>query len=229
MSMLAAYGLAIGPNPHFADMHPNPSLYGLLKVLIPGVDNMRAIGRMAVVGQACLGLLLFSFYARLYIKQEQRKGAFAVALFFASALFLQLAESWPVKAQVNRYATENLAMNVHEKGKMSTLQGTACVFPATPWPKNTHAMLYFLPLEKLRLINGYSAHSTPFFDKVMEAGAERREPTPQQLALLAPTGCEYLILWKGKAHKSRLRTLLQTYSLLYENRAIAVLQYRVKP
>ncbi len=222
-SSLAAFGLALGPNPHFLDARLNPSLWGIFKVVVPGVANMRAIGRMA-------GPAAFFLLAWIYLQYAVPAGAGQgrkrwLLLLPVLLLTLQNMEAWPVQARVNHYPARRIQPTATELGALRALPpGIGCVFPTRPWPRNTHAMLYLAGVEHLTLVNGYSARSTRLLDRLMAAGRDGREPTPEQLAILERVGCDYLLLWKRKIDRRSLRVLRQRYPQVLSTGEMIVLR-----
>jgi len=125
---------------------------------------------------------------------------------------------------MNRYTITRIQPTPQDRQKVDSLHGVACVFPTRPWPKNTHPMLYFMSSEQLRLINGYSARSTPLFDQLMAAGREGEEPTPEQLEILRNINCSYFMVWKRKISRRHLQTLLEDRSPVMETEQMVILR-----
>ncbi len=221
LSFIAALGLALGPNPDFIGARINPSIWGIFKVTVPGVANMRAIGRMAGLAGIFLLIWIYLQYAPL-LRGAGRQWLLILPLLL---LALQGLEAWPVQARIHHYPVQRIQLSAAELGKLRTLPaGIGCVFPTRPWPRNTHAMLYLAPLEQLTLINGYSARSTVLLDNLMAAGLSGREPTPGQLAILEKTGCDYILLWKRKIGRRALAALVQHYPEVMATRQMVILR-----
>ncbi len=219
---LVSFGLALGPNPWYLGWAFNPSIHGILNLLVPGVNNMRAIGRMALVGHVCLGAWLFLEYGQLLQVARlprQRQILWAILLL---ALVLQIVEAWPVTARMHRYAVDRIQPSAVEQKQLRALEGVGCVFPTRPWPRNTHVMLYFLESGQLRLINGYSARSTPLLDQLMAAGKKGEEPTGEQLEILRRQRCRYFMVWKRKISRRHLRNLLSQWPLALETNQMVI-------
>ncbi len=221
LAALAAFGLALGPNPDFINARINPSLWGIFRILVPGVNNMRAIGRMA--GLANTFLLVW-----IYLQYMPRIRAGAgkwLLLTPVLLLILQNLEAWPVQARVNHYPVQRISPSSAELSTLRSLPaGIGCVFPTNPWPRNTHAMLYLVPVGQLTLINGYSARSTRLLDSLMAAGRDGHEPTPDQLAILERSGCNYILLWKRKIDRRALARLARRYPRVMETRQMVILR-----
>ncbi len=211
LATIISMGFAMGPNHHFLDYGLNPSIYGLLEEIVPGVANMRAIGRMAAIGYLCLGFWLF-LQCSDYIETVGHKQSQTALMVFVVALSLQLMETWPVKTMTNHYKVQALEPAPAETKLLQSIKGTAVFFPTTPWHRNTHLMLYLSSFKDITLVNGYSAKSTPFFDKFM-AAEDNGEPSEPQLQYLHEIGCEYLIVNRRKLSRDNLKRLVQKYPI----------------
>ena len=221
LSFIAALGLALGPNPDFIDARLNPSIWGIFRILVPGVANMRAIGRMAGMAGIFLLIWIYLQYTPLFRETGRRW----LLLLPVLLLTLQNLEAWPVQARINHYPAQRIQLAIAELKALRTLPaGVGCVFPTRPWPRNTHAMLYLAPLEQLTLVNGYSGRSTRLLDNLMAAGRNGPEPTPAQLAILQETGCDYLLLWKRKIDRSTLAALARRYPPVMMTQEMAILR-----
>ncbi|MFP7753215.1 hypothetical protein ACLG6S_00910 [Thermodesulfobacteriota bacterium B35] len=227
LAAIAAFGLALGPDPLFIDARINPSIWGICKLLVPGVANMRAIGRMA--GLANIFLLVWIYLQFVSLLRAPGRRRQWTALLVLLLLGLQNLEAWPVRARVNHYPAQRLQPDPEERAALASLPaGVGCVFPTNPWPRNTHAMLYLVSQGQITLINGYSARSTPLLDRLMAAGRQGREPTREQLAILEKTGCTYLLLWKRKIGRRSQQALAERYPLVAETRQMVILRFSGK-
>jgi hypothetical protein len=214
-SALFCYGFAFGPNHHFLDQGFNPSMYGLVKQVLPGASSMRAIGRMSGVGHLLLGLwlslLVLSLLQRLPCTWQRHQLALLVVL----ALLGQTLEAWPTKAMAHDFEVDRLVPSPAEDRILGSLRGSIAVFPMSPFHKNTHSMLYLDRYPNLMLFNGYSGHSSPLFDRLLAAGSTDGEPSPAQIDLLLSQGCDYILVWNHKVKATilaRLQLRFPTYA-----------------
>ncbi|MFO7870422.1 MAG: hypothetical protein R6V03_03205 [Kiritimatiellia bacterium] len=221
---LFAYGAAFGPRSGFFDEPVNPSVWGLFALVLPGFRNMRAIGRLAVVGHGMLLVCLFG-YGLLFLARSRGKRRKAIFAVIAVSALLQFAEQTGGRVPIYRYDPRSITPTEEERSFFSAVRGVAAVFPAVPFHRNTRAMLYFDAFNGIVLMNGYSSRSTRLWDRVMEMGMEGGQPTAAQIARVRANGCDYIILWKTRLSPERVeRVRARWEGTAFENNRFLVLR-----
>ena len=223
LTAFLAYGFASGPRGQFIDQPINPSIWGLAAFFIPGAASMRAVGRLAVVGQGLIFTLilltLFCLYARL-----RKRGRVVLTVVAAAVIGIQFIEQAPSRAITNRYNPEDFLPTAEERDWFSRIEGPVAVFRTIPFQISTRHMLYFNNFPEIFLMNGYSARSTPLWDRVMGLGRIWREPTEEQMTFLSEKGARYLVLWKKDINWRPLRAIREgKRPILFENERFLVL------
>ncbi len=221
---LVAYGVALGPWSHFAEAPVNPTLWGVLVKIVPGLENMRSIGRMAVVGQGCLlgVLLLYCFSALSRSEGNTRR---VVAAFIMVLILLQWVEHFGAKPYTNTYRMQKARPASDERQFFSSEEGVIAVFPTNPFHRNSSAMLYFDEFQSINLMNGYSSHSTEVWDEMMRLGRGKQEPAQEQLVFAESLGCNYFMVWKLFRNADRIKSLQSgPRAVVFENERLLVLR-----
>ncbi len=218
-----AYGLASGPRSQFIGQPINPSLWGLAAFFIPGAASMRAVGRMAVIGQGLIFALFLLTLCYLY-SNLKRRGRITLSIVTVILISLQFLEGLPSRAIVNRYNPDNLAPTREEKAYFSGLSGPVAVFPTLPFQASTRPMLYFTNFPGICLMNGYSSRSTALWDRAMGLGRIWREPTEEQMAFLEEQGAGCFILWKSLINWRAIQAVREgRRPILFENERFLVI------
>jgi len=219
---LAAFGIAFGPHPGYLDTPVNPSLWGLFSSFTPGLMNMRAVERLAVVGQGILLAVAFILLLTcLYKANRLRKMAM---FFFCATAFFQLLDTSTIRASSYKYDWGVVTPSDEEARFFSQLKGSILFIPSTQFHDNTLSMNYFQSFQNLYLMNGYSARSTPIWDEIMRLGTHHGEGSAQQLELAFAFGVDYLVAsrcWLNASVIERLKT--EHDSVLFENDRFLVL------
>jgi len=220
---ILTYGIASGPRSLFMYQKINPSIWGVFSFLIPGISNMRSVGRLAVVGQGIIfSILIFTlFWLIAQLRENGRRKLIVMTMILIS---LQFVDQLKVQGRINYYTTEGVTPTLDERKFYSSISGPIAVFPTNPYHRNTYPMLYFNHFSEIYLMNGYSSRSTPLWDHVMMLGREGNEPTEKQLQYVEEKGCKYLIIWK-KSRNAYIGTELKNGDrpVLYENDRVLVL------
>ncbi|MFH1039180.1 MAG: hypothetical protein V1789_11000 [PVC group bacterium] len=223
LAALFSYGLASGPRSQFIDQPINPSLWGLAAFFIPGAASMRAVGRMAVIGQGLILSLLLLTLCYLYSRAEKR-GRIILSIVVCILIAFQFIEGLSARAVVNRYNPDDLAPTTEERAYFAGISGPVAVFPSIPFQASTRPMLYFNHFPDIYLMNGYSARSTALWDRVMGLGRIWREPGEEQMAFLEEQGARYFILWKDLINWRPLKAIRkERRPILFENERVLVL------
>jgi hypothetical protein len=221
LAAVITYGLALGPSRH-GDGHPDGSLWGLLSALVPGVIHMRAIGRLAVVGQGILLALLLLCLFRALAEPRHRP---ATLLVTALLIALQLGEQVNARASQNHYDIEAIQPTAGEDEWFRQIRGPLLVLPTTPFHRNAVPMLYFNRFPGIILMNGYSGRATATWDRIMQAGQETGEGSEPQIRLAEAQGARYIVATKWALPRRTVKVLRASgRPILFENDRFMVLQ-----
>jgi hypothetical protein len=220
------YGIAFGPWERFHDQPVNPSLWGVM-ALVPGVANMRAIGRLAIVGHGLLlgALLLYVF--TLFAQPTRRTALWSVVLVLMALQGIELAGG---KARHLEFDADMITPRPDETAFFAGVQGPAIVFPAYPDMRNAGYMVYFSHFPGLCIMNGYSTHSTPTWDRIANLAAEKGVANEDQILAAEQLGVKYLVFHKSKVGDDRLRELRNSgRQFLFRNDRFLVLMRKTQP
>ncbi len=185
------YGIAFGPHGYYLNTRVNPSVWGFLALWAPGLTNIRAVGRMAFIGQ----VLIFSLVALwIWIMQARSRGPFRRVLWvgLAAGCVLQGLDASTIRVPRQRHDASIIQPTAEEHAFFDALDGAMVVFPAHPYSRNTVPMLYFSRYPDLRLMNGYSARSTFVWDQVMWLGRRYGPCSPEQIRYVLNQGVDYV-------------------------------------
>jgi hypothetical protein len=213
LGVIIFYGLAFGPDKYYLESSLNPSVWGLLR-FVPGVRNMRAVGRMAVIGQGLLLGGMFLGLAAWLAVSRRRVLPIATA---AILVLVQVIDQDHAMAYVRHFDPAIITPTAEEREALEPLEGVVTVFPTRPWHMNTGSMLYFVSFPNLKLMNGYSSHSTQRFDEIMEPHRHRSEPSGTQLKRIRREGCDYAVFMKKRMPLWMLEKLSRyRYPVVYD-------------
>ena len=210
------YGLAFGPSYFFRQVHPDPSLWGVWAWLVPGVHKMRAIGRMAPIGQTVLlGIVAWMLFRLILIEKSKRANLLlcAVSSFW---MLIQACEN-DSDLYITKPSPDVLVTSADETQFFSNIKEPILAFPVAPFHISTYAMLYFTHFSNIKLVNGYSGSSTPQYDELM-ASAPPELPSDRQVAMANKLGVHTFVVFKnllGKEHISIIKS--QWADKIFEN------------
>ncbi len=191
--MILLYGVAFGPHGYYLAERANPSIWGFFSLWLPGFTGMRAVGRMAALGQILL-LFLFSVWWWTQRVQAATHRARRTRLMLCIVLIctLQALDHSPVRAVSERFNEALVRPSTDEQDFFSRIEGTLVVFPATPFSRNTAHMLYFSHFPELVLMNGYSGRSTERWDEVMRLEHRHGRGAPEAVLEAVRSGVNHV-------------------------------------
>jgi len=229
LCLIIIYGIAIGPRSHFIGSPVNPSIWGICAAILPPLTQMRSVGRLAVVGQSLLfALLLVGLLEALGSSRKWLRGAAIVGA--GLIIILQTADGWMEVAPLHHYNPENIFPRTEEERWWSEQKGIVAAFPSIPFPLSTREMLYYCGFPDIILLNGYSGHSTPEWDRVMKSGRRWYEPDLRQVTYVEELGADYLAIRKDRVFPEVVETLRKLdRPILFENDRIIVLKANPQP
>ena len=193
MAVVIFYGIALGPRGYYTKELVNPSLWGFFAVWMPGFDSMRAIGRFAYPGHAALMALVFMLAANYGLRMKP-SGRSILVLFGIACLLLQLWDVHAIRPPQQWHDEELVFPDNDERTFFSKLNGSLLALPAHPFHGNTRHMLFFQPFKNIYLMNGYSGHSTPSWNKMMEVETSEGSGCLEQFRLARDAGVDYLAI-----------------------------------
>ena len=229
LCLIIIYGIAIGPRSHFIGSPVNPSIWGICAAILPPLTQMRSVGRLAVVGQSLLfALLLVGLLEALGSSRKWLRGAAIVVA--GLIIILQTADGWMGVAPLHHYNPENIFPRTDEEIWWSEQKGRVAAFPSIPFPLSTREMLYYCGFPDIILLNGYSGHSTPEWDRVIKLGRRWYEPDLRQVTYVEELGADYLAIRKDRVVPEVVETMRKLDRLiLFENDRIIVLKANPRP
>ncbi len=165
---LLMYGIAFGPKSYvFLDDRVGLSIWQFFYQWLPGFDQIRAIGRMAYLGQGLISALVLAalLVALTHRQPAVRRTVWVLALL---ALTAQVWDLHPIRARAEPQQETRIQPTAAEAAFWQTVDGPLLVLPGAPFHGNTTHMLYFAGFRNILLANGYSGRSTPAWDQLME-------------------------------------------------------------
>ena len=224
LCLIIIYGIALGPRSHFIGSAVNPSIWGICAAILPPLSHMRSLGRLAVVGQSLLFAILL--VGILEVLGSSKKWLHGLAIAGAILIItLQAADGWTVVAPIHHYNPEDIFPRTDEKRWWSEQKGIVAAFPGIPFPQSTREMLYYCGFPDIILLNGYSGHSTPEWDRVMKLGRRWFEPNQKQVNYVKELGIDYLAVRKDRVVPKVVETLRKhDRPILFENDRLIVLK-----
>lgn len=226
LCLIIIYGMALGPRSHFIGSPVNPSIWGICAAILPPLTHMRSVGRLAVVGQSLLfALLLVGLLEALgSSKKWLRRSAIMAA---SLIIILQTADGWMGVAPLHHYDPKNIFPRTDEKRWWSEQKGIVAAFPSIPFPLSTREMLYYSGFPDIILLNGYSGHSTPEWDRVIKLGRRWYEPNLSQVTYVEELGVDYLAIRKDRVFPEVIEDLRkQNRPIIFENDRLIVIGTR---
>ena len=227
--LILSYGIASGPGRMFMKNSFNVSIWGFVKIFFSPIENMRAIGRVAGLGQSfLLGTIFLLILAKLheYSSKNHSSRNFLHGL-LAVGLILQLLDPIGTQAHFHRTNLEYLQPNLEEKAWFKSKKTSMVVYPSNPFPLNTFPMLYFSEFPEISLLNGYSAHSTHEWDNMMKMGLNSSEPNLNQLEFAAELGAEYAVIFKWRTSMEHIEKLkMKLLKIEFENSKLAIIDIK---
>ena len=224
LASFVTYGIAFGPSVSFLDQPASPCVWGLFSWVVPGFASMRAVGRLAVVGQ---GFLIAALALYVIASFAVRKGRVALLACALILMAVQFAEQIEAKAEVGDYDAENVTPTSEEALFFAQLRGPLVEFPAIPFYGSAMPMLYFNRFPGICLMNGYSSHSTATWDQVMRLEADSEEAGENPIRFAEEKGVRYIVIDKGRAPRGRVEALRKgDRRVLFENDRFLVLLRR---
>ncbi len=185
------YGVAFGPHGYYLNEQVNPSIWGFLSLWVPGLGNMRAVGRLAYIGQ----VLVMSITALwIWVMATRLRGAHLNALWAAVAVgcVLQGWDGGAARAPIRTYDERLIRPSADEQAFFESIDGSMAVFPAIPFARNTIPMLYFSSFHDLSLMNGYSARTSPAWENIMKLAHNHGAVAPEPVHYALNQGVDYI-------------------------------------
>jgi hypothetical protein len=223
---VVTYGIALGPYEGCLGHRANPSIWGFCSMFLPGVANMRAVGRLAVVGQGFVLALVFLLLLRHIAGARHR----LLVVGGAGLIFVQFVEQLDAKANWQRYDIRATTPAEDEAKWFNRASGPILAVPTNPFHRNAQFMLYFGGFPHLSLMNGYSAHSSTTWDAIMRLGQEREEGSEEQIQFAEGRGARCIVAAKGMMDGARTEELRRgPRRILFENDRLLVLERAPPP
>ncbi len=222
MAAALMYGIAFGPLTYYLYEPVNPSLWGFLTLWVPGMVSIRAVGRMAFIGQVLLYALaaLWIWVTLARSGRTQKRMVWTVVVLLC---VLQGLDVFTVRARQGRYDESIIRPTQEEHAFFETIHGSLVSIPAHPFSRNTVPMLYFVGYPELRLMNGYSAVSTPVWDEVMRLERQHGACSPEQVQYVVSQGVDYIAVRLDFIRASRVAWLTEWAGApVFENHRWAV-------
>jgi len=169
----------------------NPSFWGVMVQIIPGLHKIRAIGRFAPIGHLMIIALLACFVMFRVQPLQVRYKRLGLLLCCALWVSVHLTEQYTPVYITGRSSTL-VSPEPDEKAFFETLGQPVLSFPTKPFYGNTLSMLYFRNFPDIQQINGYSGRSTPFFDQIMDQVG----PNCAQVNLARSKGVNHFVFFK---------------------------------
>lgn len=219
IALLLFYGISFGYSGAFYKDYFNPSVYGVLSILIPGMRSMRAIGRFGGLGTVFLyGIILYFFVSNIIFSFKENKIKLYSTLSF---VFLALMSLNLIEQKINPYVAQLdsslLIAKPDEKDFLTKLSGNAMVFPIVPDYASTYCMIYFLPFNQIKLVNGYSGRSSLFFTDIVKYYSENI-PKQSFVDLLQKKNVSFLVFQKWRYSENDIKNILLRFSnVLFHN------------
>lgn len=200
---VVAYGFAAGPSRHYGSLEENVSLWGIFNAVVPGLRRMRALGRMAPMGQIFLCGLSLVLILRIIRFRAVIKTAVVVLLL--GSLYEQNYEPW-----ITYPSDEVMFASADESLYFDDIDQPVLVLPSVPFQKNTAMMLYFLNFPGVHMINGYSGSSSPEFMRIMHLESSGA-PTGEVLQAAAGFGARHLLLVKERLSPEKIAEIRRMF------------------
>ncbi len=223
LCLIIIYGIALGPRSHFFESPVNPSIWGICAAILPPISHMRSLGRLAVIGQSLLFAILM--VGILEVLGSSKKWLRGLAIVAAGLIItFQAADGWTVVAPIHHYNPADIFPRTDETRWWSEQKGIVAAFPGIPFPQSTREMLYYCGFPDIILLNGYSGHSTPEWDRVMKLGRRWYEPNQKQVNYVKELGVDYLAVRKDRVVPEVVENLRkEDRPILFENDRLIVL------
>lgn len=209
LAIVLMYGIAFGPMIYYYSESVNPSIWGFFSLWVPGFNGMRAVGRIALIGQTlvlCLSALwVWALWERV---GSRARRVLCVGVIVACAL--QGLDSSVLRARQRVYDEEQIRPTTEEKEFFQSISGSLVAFPAAPFPRNTSMMLYFAEFRDIRVMNGYSGKSTPLWDAIMQLEREHGRGAPEPVRHAVETGVDYVAVRKDFIRTTQLKWLFES-------------------
>ena len=214
---ITCYAVASGPRPVAAAGGLDPSPWGVLSLIVPGMRSMRAPGRLAAVGQGLLFTLavlyLFHILATTQGKARLRVVCIAIAL-----SVLQFVDQFGAHCSTTRTDDTHFTPTAGERSFFDGLEGPVLVFPTMPFHRNTYPMLYFSNFPNILLVNGYSARASTLFSRLMKFAEAHGSVNREQLVHARKAGCRHLAICKLRTSKRKVDMMRNSeYPVLFES------------
>jgi hypothetical protein len=226
---VTAFGIGMGPHRPYMGVTVQPSIWGLLGALIPGVGDLRAVGRITTVAQQPLMLALllgFIYYLKVWGQSHHKSSCLKTAA--AILCLIQFGDMAGVRSYSSTINPLDLTATSADSMFWRQLDEPIVVFPATPPYRSAQDMVYFASFQNMKLMNGYSAFSADFWDKMMLlAEAVESEPSPNQVEYAESLGAKWLAVLKGSPSQGASLVLdsLPEWNLEFENRNYRVYRH----
>lgn len=218
------YGTAFGPGELFRFNTIDPSIWGLFSYVVPGYSQMREVIRFAPLGQIILGALVFLAVAHAVLTATTVCTKRLLGLVVAALVALQISETVRVKAPITEIAPSSITLREDETAFYQTISGSMAVLPSQPFHRNTYHMLRWDAHPGIKLLNGYSARSTPEFVRCMELERMYGPASEEQQAYLHSMGVQYVTAFHASLSDAAVHQLQQLSGVLYTNERLTVVQ-----
>ncbi|MDD9950101.1 MAG: hypothetical protein OXT67_00920 [Zetaproteobacteria bacterium] len=198
VSFVVIFGVAMGPFKPYMGLQVQPSIWGVLGALIPGVGDLRAVGRLATVAQQPLVLaLLWGFFSLCELRRDRQRSTLRLWQVAFLLVAVQLLDNVGLTTYNTHMNAKQLTPSRKERLALADLQGPLLVFPTQPHFRSTQDMVYFSHLEQVNLVNGYSAFVTQPWQRMMDLALhQHREPSLEQLEYAQQLGVFWIAVLK---------------------------------
>jgi hypothetical protein len=216
--LVAVYGTAFGPMSHFDPPLTDVSVWSVFSWFIPGYLRMREVLRFSSLGHFLLIATLWCFLLSLWAVMRGKTWAKVAMVSIVILLMgLQLSETVGMHVHEIRMRPGDLQLQESEAAFFRHLDGPMLVAPTRPFHRNTYHQLLWVKYSKLHLLNGYSARSTPHFDRLMMLEREHGPASAEQIAYAAELGADYLCMLRERTPLAAQQYVEKTYRVVFTN------------
>lgn len=207
------YGICLGLNGSFLNTPFNPSILGILDLLIPGIKSMRTIGRYGVIAFGlALAIVVYFVTGNIY---KFRPYLFNLVLLILSLSIIEHVK----KPAVNAYAVDFLFHPTEEEKNFFTgMKDPLLLYPIDPWHLNAYPQLYFVPFRNVQLVNGYTGIMSHLYKKLIDDYRIHQKISNEALSLLRENGVKNIGLTKWRYSQEEIKIFKERFkNVLFEN------------
>lgn len=212
---LIFYGITLGLSVTFSNATFNPSLFGILSLVLPWLGALRAAGRFGVLATGMLSAVVLYV---LILKGRIHKPLVAGLVVMIAGLHIVEQIRPPY---VNTYDVQKVLHPTHDEAAFfQALKRPMIFFPAHPFHKNTYFQLLTISFRNVQMVNGYSGISSVVMDRVMTGRDGENVPSLELLSDLRRQGVGIVVFakWRYTADQlGRVAHMLSTHVFESEN------------